>query len=208
MEKVNLTKLYLDESLSCAACQINDLSAIDTSWMPKHIQNSSSKARQLQYYASRMALKSALEQKKIFKVIKSLKLNKDYSTIEGHHFQISLAHTKNNWGLAAIHNSQSIGVDMELADRAVKSGALKYFKNPKDNLESFSVLELWTKKEAAFKALSSSIRATNNLLLAHIWIDKDGGFSHQELNKTLGQVKTQTVTLNNQDFLISWAITF
>jgi len=70
---------------------------------------------------------------------------------------ISLAHTK-GLGAAVVgcaKKFQSVGIDVEYADREMKKESCRFFINEEDD-KSYSPLELWVIKEAAYKALTLS----------------------------------------------------
>lgn len=120
----------------------------------------------------------------------------------------SLSHTGNIGAalLAPIKKYPSVGIDIELKDRQVTKGARKYFFNEHDRPDS-DPLEIWTKKEAAFKALSpviSKFRWKKVLLLKHIWIKGDK-FGLLGRKKVLGKIIKLERNLGNRKVLISLA---
>lgn len=120
----------------------------------------------------------------------------------------SLSHTKNIGAalLASIEKYPSVGIDIELRDRKVTEGAQKYFFNEHDRPQS-DPLTIWTKKEAAFKALSpliSKFRWKKELLLKHIWIKGDK-FGLMGRKRVLGKIINLERNLGNRTVLISLA---
>ena len=120
----------------------------------------------------------------------------------------SLSHSKNIGAalLAPIEKYPSVGIDIELKDRKITSGAEKYFFNEHDRVGSDPLL-VWTKKEAAFKALSPLIykfRWKKELLLKHIWIKGDK-FGLIGRKRVLGKIINLERNLGNRTLLISLA---
>lgn len=85
----------------------------------------------------------------------------------------SLSHSK-NWAAAVISDTTSsrhIGLDIELKDRVINDGILQRMHHKNDDT-SIGPLELWSIKEACYKALPSI--AQEGIWLNHIAINKDG----------------------------------
>lgn len=73
------------------------------------------------------------------------------------HLRFSISHTK-DFSIAIAtdkNNAQGIGVDCEAQTRNMKEGAEKYFSHEKDR-HALSLLEVWSIKEAAFKAFANA----------------------------------------------------
>ena len=120
----------------------------------------------------------------------------------------SLSHTRNIGAalLAKIEKYPSVGIDIELKNREVPMGAQKYFFNEHDRPDA-NALEVWTKKEAAFKALSpviSNYRWKKVLLLKHIWIKGDK-FGLLGRKRVLGKIVKLERNLGDRTILISLA---
>jgi phosphopantetheinyl transferase (holo-ACP synthase) len=121
----------------------------------------------------------------------------------------SLSHSKNIGAalLAPIEKYPSVGIDIELKERKITIGAEKYFFNEHDRPGSDPLL-VWTKKEAAFKALYpliSKFRWKKELLLKHIWIKGDK-FGLMGRKKVLGKIIKLERNLGNRTVLISLAL--
>lgn len=99
----------------------------------------------------------------------------------------SISHTKGAGASALAKKSdyQSIGIDIEWSDRVMKEGTEKFYKHPEDS-EYPNSLELWTMKEAAFKALSP-LGFPGVLVLSKIII-RDGVFWTNERPELRGRV--------------------
>lgn len=91
---------------------------------------------------------------------------------------VSIAHT-NELGMAAIGlEIESLGIDIELQTRTIKTGIEKFFINDHD-IKTLSSLELWCLKEACFKALSPYKSLWNDkevLVLKDISVRDDGAY--------------------------------
>jgi 4'-phosphopantetheinyl transferase EntD len=93
----------------------------------------------------------------------------------------SVSHSK-NWAAAIISDTTSsrhIGLDIELKGRVINDGIQQRMHHKNDDT-SIDPLELWSIKEACYKALPSS--AQEGIWLNHIAINKDGfELSHSPL---------------------------
>lgn len=111
--------------------------------------------RQASYYATRKALKLALLKQGISVLDwEDLQINKHHHLEKYPDVLVSLSDTE-KIGCAFIASEKlhrSIGVDIELCDRKMKDSVLKFFINADDKYSD--PLQLWTQKEAAFKAIS------------------------------------------------------
>jgi phosphopantetheinyl transferase (holo-ACP synthase) len=104
-------------------------------------------------------------------------------------FLTSLSHTKNLGAAVLVNKSEvmGIGIDIEWQDRLIKPGAEKFFVNIQDK-HALSPIELWTAKEAAFKALSPLGTFPGVLVLSKIII-QDNNFFTQEEPHLIGQFR-------------------
>ena len=105
---------------------------------------------------SRQALRECLEGYGLTLDIQDLILE-NYHQLKGHDsLTLSLSHTP-FWGAAVIADKKtyvSVGIDIEPIDRPVKKPILERISHPKDiNLNG---IELWSLKEASFKALMNT----------------------------------------------------
>lgn len=146
-----------------------------------------------QYLTSRSALKEALEELTGNQWHEDQLKIKDYHRlIEQPEILVSLSHTS-EYGAAVVSNDDKIiglGIDIESKDRTFNPKIEKFFRNERDDQnEASRLLELWTMKEAAFKAISPiSLNFTKKspLVLKDIWV-KGHAFGIDENN--LGKVE-------------------
>lgn len=119
-------------------------------------------------------------------------------------FITSLTHTKGAGAsvLALKKDYFSLGIDIEWSDRPVKKEAQRFFRHPEDSMQTDNIL-LWTRKEAAFKALSR-IPHKSVLVLSKIII-QDDKFWSQENPAIKGTITTNTQNHEGRDLFISWA---
>ena len=147
---------------------------------------------------ARGALKKLLCQQNLIQEKGPLTFSDFTEVLEVPHYWVTLSHTRPrlkemalNFASAGLANKKKwggIGVDVEWALRPMLDGAKKYFVNQLDqNFKSFGswnkitpppLLLLWSKKEAAFKALRQTQRqfreqTNRELLLKDIWINGD-----------------------------------
>lgn len=116
----------------------------------------------------------------------------------------SLSHTKGAGAaiLAQKADYQSIGVDIEWCDRVFKPEIQIFFKNDNDRTTK-DLLELWTKKEAAFKALSP-LGFPGVLVLSKIII-QDDQFWTAEQPHIRGALKTLRLPILDRELYFSIA---
>ncbi len=137
-----------------------------------------------------------------------LEISNHYNVKQYPQIAASLSHTGRIGAalLAPIDKYPSVGIDIEPRDRKITQGAQKYFFNEHDR-EDLDPLEIWTKKEAAFKALSPVIgkfKWKKELLLKHIWIKRDK-FGLMGRKKVLGKIIKLEKKLGEKNLLISLA---
>lgn len=173
--------------------------------IPQEIQELfTSFSKQETYYASRQALKNALEELGIsVKSFAELEIENHHHLKKFPKFLVSLSHSR-NFAVAFIASQncyQSIGVDIELRQRKMQPNVLKFFINSDD--EYLDPLELWVQKEAAFKAISPMI-ATPNLTLKMITIKKQS-FSLSIKKEFTGTVSLEKIIYKNEEFLLAKA---
>lgn len=138
-----------------------------------------------------------------------LEISNHYNLTQFPEIVASLSHTGNLGAalLAPIKQYPSVGIDIELKERKVSKGAEKYFFNEHD-LPGSNPLEIWIKKEAAFKALSpvlSKFKWKKVLLLKHIWIKGDK-FGLLGRKRVLGKIVMLERNLGSKTILISLAL--
>lgn len=79
--------------------------------------------------------------------------NKEFNLKNLPHIQSSLSHSQEHIGCAYTNQKDTyIGIDIESTHRKMTSEAKRLFSHPQDAKHS-NLLELWVKKEAAFKAI-------------------------------------------------------
>lgn len=91
--------------------------------------------------------------------------------IENHHHLkhhpdliVSLSHTRGISAAICSKQHHSVGIDIEHMDRKFKSETAKFFKTSKD--DDMNLLQLWSVKEAAFKAVDPmGFRLENKTIL-------------------------------------------
>lgn len=156
---------------------------------------------------SREALVSLLKQENI--VVTDLKSDLElvnYQNLKNYpQFVLSLSHTRGA-GAAVLGNKaevRSLGIDIEWADRNLKDEAGRFYKNPEDSVYD-NKLELWTMKEAAFKALSP-LGFPGVLVLTKIII-QDGEFFTKERPEIRGRVTTHLKNLDNKKLWVAIAV--
>jgi phosphopantetheinyl transferase (holo-ACP synthase) len=147
---------------------------LDASWRKQF--DFTGEHRVQQFYQSRLALWDCL-------ATEDCKWNHWYELeIDNHlhikdapHLLASLSHTKDvAAAVIGTANDQllSVGIDLEWAERKLKPGMEKFFINEHDDIEKYQGLELWSLKEAAFKAISPLLVnwSYQRFVLNHIWI--------------------------------------
>jgi phosphopantetheinyl transferase (holo-ACP synthase) len=121
-------------------------------------------------------------------------------------FVLSLSHTKGAGAavLASKSEVSSLGIDIEWSDRSLKDEAARFYKNEQDSVYE-NKIELWTMKEAAFKALSP-LGFPGVLVLSKIII-QDGQFFTNERPEIIGVVKTHLKNVDNKKLWVAIAYT-
>lgn len=116
----------------------------------------------------------------------------------------SLTHTKGAGAALLAEKSEyrSLGIDIEWSDRVMKKEADRFFRHPMDSVYPES-LELWTMKEAAFKALSP-LGHHGVLVLSKIII-QDGIFWTQENPEINGFVRVHKLPVADRALYLSIA---
>ncbi len=148
---------------------------------------------------SRIAICNLLQEKKINADPSKLSIYNHHYFVDYPEIVVSLAHCPTHVA-AVIANKEdifSIGIDIENSQRKISKDVIKRIANPFDqNIDLTSnslMLSLWTKKEAAFKALFP----VKNLfdcdflkVLSHIWVCNDT-FGIMD-KKIIGQIHSVT----------------
>jgi len=155
---------------------------------------------------SRLALKKLLE----LKGHQVLDLKTDLALLDFQNlpkypeYLISLSHTKGAGAsvLALKQDYLSLGIDIEWSDRHFKAEAQKFLRHPEDSMND-NLLELWTMKEAAFKALSP-LGFPGVLVLSKIII-QNGEFWTNEKKEVRGKVETLRLPANDRELCLSIA---
>lgn len=157
---------------------------------------------------SREALAHLLKQENIF--ITDLKRDLElvnYQNLKNYpNYVLSLSHTRGAGAaiLAKKAEIASLGIDIEWSDRHLKDEAARFYKNPEDSVYE-NKIELWTMKEAAFKALSP--RGFPGVLVLSKIIIQDGVFFTKEQPDIKGVVKTIVRNAGDKDLLVAIAYT-
>ena len=113
-------------------------------------------------------------------------------------FTLSLSHTKGA-GAAVLSKASgilSLGIDIEWQERHLKDEAARFYRHPEDSHYE-DKLELWTMKEAAFKALSP--RGFPGVLVLSKIIIKEGSFYTNERPEIRGRVETYLKKVDNKN---------
>ncbi len=146
--------------------------------------------RAIQFFSSRWALSECLALMDITPPDSLL----DLEVIDHGHLKtrpeliVSLSHTE-DYGAAALayqNQHRAIGIDIENKSRNIKDATKKLFVNDRD--DDASLLELWCKKEAAFKAIYPLYQGDKALVLKDIWI-QDNRFGLCQDHQLEGVVK-------------------
>jgi len=193
------------QSLSKECLMVFRLKDSLSSQIPLEIQNKfSALARQKSYYASREALKMALKKMGISaNTFTDLEIENHHHLVHYPDLLVSLSHTQ-HLGAAWVSKSDeqlSIGLDLELCQREVKKNTFKFFINSDDSSED--PLQLWVKKEAAFKAISSHLLIPD-LTLKSIIIDKQN-FHLNNNDKIKGIVTLKKMSDDDETFWLAQA---
>jgi phosphopantetheinyl transferase (holo-ACP synthase) len=116
----------------------------------------------------------------------------------------SLSHTKGAGAALLVNKSDylSAGIDIEWGEREMKSGTEKFFRHPQDS-DYPNNLELWTMKEAAFKALSP-LGFPGVLVLSKIIIQHDI-FWTEERKDFQGQIQSERLVVGQRELVLSLA---
>lgn len=116
----------------------------------------------------------------------------------------SISHTRGAGAslLALKKDYLALGIDIEWSTRVMKSEARRFFRHPEDSLYQ-NDLELWTMKEAAFKALATQ-DYPGVLVLSKIII-QDGIFWSKERPELKGVVECSRQRFDNLELTVSLA---
>ncbi len=157
---------------------------------------------------SREALASLLKQEMV--LISDLKQDLElvnYQNLKNFpEYVLSLSHTKGAGAAVLAKKAEiaSLGIDIEWSDRHLKDEAARFYRHPEDSSYK-DKLELWTMKEAAFKALSP--RGFPGVLVLSKIIIKDGEFYTNERPLIRGRVETHLKIVDNKKLWIAIAYT-
>lgn len=108
------------------------------------------------FYFSREALRECFQERSVKLSVKDLVLDRYDKLKTDSSYTISLSHTP-QWGAAVLGartDYQSLGIDIELKNRVVKDAILERISHIEDL--KMNPLQLWTLKEATFKALMNT----------------------------------------------------
>lgn len=119
-------------------------------------------------------------------------------------YVLSLSHTKGAGAAVLAKKSEvrSLGIDIEWSDRNLKDEAARFYKNAQDSVYE-NKIELWTMKEAAFKALSP-LGYPGVLVLSKIII-QNGVFFTNERPEIKGSVQTHLKNVDNKKLWVAIA---
>lgn len=158
------------------------------------------------YTNSRLALKQLLiNQGHVVNDLKADLVLIDFQNLPKYPgYLTSVSHTKGAGAsvLAPKKDHLALGVDIEWRERILKEGTQKFFRHPEDSYYE-NDLELWTMKEAAFKALSP-LGFPGVLVLSKIII-QEGIFWTKENPDLKGKVETFNKTSLDKNLVISIA---
>lgn len=117
---------------------------------------------------------------------------------------LSISHTQTFGAIALAERKDhdSIGVDIELSKRDFNLKGTKFFMNPEE--DASDLLELWTKKEAAFKACAPIY--ADCTLLKDLIIKQEKIF-HKNRDIQIGAIKTCKINFEGENFILSLAKT-
>lgn len=164
------------------------------------------------FYISRKALLECLNDKNLdwdsLEIEDNLELKHVPETL------VSISHT-DDIGAAITASTEkylSIGIDIEKVGRAFKEKTQKFFLNTSDQYKlGDSLLEIWSFKESAFKALcpvitqfSELFKNNRELLLKDIWI-KDMAFGLVGSSQKLGTLEKFLKVVNKEEVLVTLA---
>ncbi len=157
---------------------------------------------------SREALASLLKQE----MISVINLKDDLELINYQNLKkfpdyvLSLSHTKGAGAAVLAKKAEiaSLGIDIEWSDRNLKDEASRFYRHPEDSAYE-NKLELWTMKEAAFKALSP--HGFPGVLVLSKIIIKDGEFFTNEQPSIRGRVETHLKNVDNKKLWVAIAYT-
>lgn len=158
------------------------------------------------YTNSRLALKQILTNRG--HAINDLKIDlamSDFQNLEKFpDYLTSISHTKGAGACALAHKNDclSLGIDIEWSDRPMKKEAQKFFRHPEDS-DNKNDLELWTMKEAAFKALSP-LGFPGVLVLSKIII-RNGQFWTNERPELVGSLESNNIVIENKKLCLTIA---
>ena len=115
------------------------------------------------YALAREALLELLKDQNIHLGPKDLKLRHYHSLLNVDHYTLSLGHTSLMGAAFLISKEKyrSVGIDLERNNRIVKDAIYNKMKHPQD--EIIHPLQLWTLKEACFKALMNTEKFEKNI---------------------------------------------
>lgn len=184
---------------------------VKSNTLPITITKYESKQRNWQFYLSRIALSKCLnlsgERQDIS--IEELEIFNNLYLKKFPHISVSISHTT-DYGAAVCADSDkylSLGIDIEKCSRSFNQKILKFYEHEFDS--KYLPLELWTKKEAAFKAISPILSKLSNLdvifVIKHIWINNDE-FGIYENRKVLGNLNTFIDSSLEDDILVTIAL--
>ncbi|OFZ26020.1 MAG: hypothetical protein A2381_11810 [Bdellovibrionales bacterium RIFOXYB1_FULL_37_110] len=168
-----------------------------------------SSVRAQSYYYSRMALLECLQSMDQPGELTDLNIINHHHLEKFPNFLVSLSHTQNVGAgvIAATKECQSIGMDIEFCTRLIDPKTSKFFKTLHDQEHGGdNLLWLWVKKEASFKALSSTI-LNKTLVLTDIWIRGDE-FGLIKNPQTLGKIILNEENVLGQKLLVAIALLF
>lgn len=115
-----------------------------------------SASRILEIFYSRLCLKILLKKKGIHLLWRDLGLNENFRLHQLAKLPISMSHTK-ELSIAVVakdESIESIGVDIEEANRQISQKVVSFMSHPKD--ENLPEIQRWCLKEAAYKCFSHS----------------------------------------------------
>jgi phosphopantetheinyl transferase (holo-ACP synthase) len=142
--------------------------------------------RALGYCLARVALRLCLKEKNLSLPISEMRLQ-SYNALSGvTSLTISLSHTP-LWGAAVVgevSEFQSVGIDIEPKSRVVKPTIIERVSHPADAV--MESIQLWSLKEASFKALMNTQKFSVPQDFSDIQIKSNGKWEHS-VSGTVGE---------------------
>ena len=146
----------------------------------RHLPEDVHPNRRQGFLLARNALRMCFDSFSLKIPIEQLELD-HFDQLKNHpEYTVSLSHTP-QWGAALVASHKiyrSVGIDIEPVERVVKPAIFERVSHPED--AKFEALELWSLKEAAFKAVMNTRKFGKNIEFSSLQIHQDGWFHDKE----------------------------